>query len=743
MKAINKMELTTRLLLVFFAAVFLLSLCHFFVYGQLLSTMEKEEYAINSERMNTAAVKLDVIFRDIKDDYTEMLGYNCYKYLGANIPDAATLSEMHKASNATLRSNPYIVGYLIMFNSTDDIVNDMGCNSLERYFSAHYRNSAYSLELWKSGFWDSFSTMYYPAAEFSQSTASGDYRQRSLMPLMLKSYWDNNMVTVLLLDPEAILDQEDAYLQEGMYLFSAGGTLLYTSDKTPLITGIPEEISITLDSGLHYNVVSQTGANGMVYVKLLPQTSATGLLQTSFIFCIAAAAISLVAVVILYLPTLKRTLQPVNNMLNLLQQHGQLQNPNDLHRAHDELENIIKSRNEQAAELAQKDATLSEYFLRSRLKNVYVNMEEPQQWNNGSAYILFIQVQYRDTMRGYFSMTRAELENCLQDMLSGTLNQLFETTLIFQLEPGRFAAKVTLAREDTDMESRMDRFMKRLENEQEFACFTVIQSQELLKGADLAAVYTQVQEAARHTLVLEDRSQLVTLPLPSDAGKEEISLTQAQEQRLVGLIQNGNAEEAERYIRSILNDAMEKGITHSQMEILCVTLVNKAAYAITELEPSAEKIAASSGVYNTLTTKCLTLQEYSEAVTGFIRSATATSNVQSGEEDQLLRKIQQYLKDNYQREFSGEEMATALWVSRSYLSTYYKAKTGMNLSDSIQLYRIQQAVELLKDPSVKIGDIGPRVGITSSNTFLRQFKKYTGMTPKEYRAKERPLEKQK
>lgn len=82
--------------------------------------------------------------------------------------------------------------------------------------------------------------------------------------------------------------------------------------------------------------------------------------------------------------------------------------------------------------------------------------------------------------------------------------------------------------------------------------------------------------------------------------------------------------------------------------------------------------------------------------------------------------------------FPGE-LAEALHLSKSYLSTYYKSKTGANLSDRIQFFRIQKAVELLADPKLRIGDIGALVGINNVNTFLRQFKKYTGMTPREYR----------
>lgn len=736
MKAVKKLELGTRLLLVFFAAVFLLSVCHFFVYAKLLSNLEKEEKTINAERMNTAAVKLDFVFADIKNSYIQMLGKPCFKYLGSGVPEPYTLVEMHQEAAGTLGSCQYIAGYLVMFNSTDSVVNDMGCNSAQRYFDRYYKNDAYSLDLWQSGFLDSFFSMYYPAEEFTLQNSIGDTYDKTLMPLMLKSYWDNNIVTILLLQVDNIFVQDDAYLQEGLYVFSEEGTLLCTSDAQRQLTHLPEGDTVTLEDGTKCAVVSQVGENGMIYVKILPQTGNIGLLQTSFIFCLAVAVVSLCAVGVLLLSTIRWTLRPVNSMLSLLHQHGQLQNPNDLHGANTELEQILKNRDAQAAELAQKDAALSEYFLRSRLKNVYVNMEQPELMQEGSAYILYIQVQYRDSMRGYFSMTRAELENCLQEMLSGTLNQLFDTTLIFQMEPGRFAAKVTLSLGDGDIQDRMVRFMKRLENEKDFACFTVIQSQGLTREADLAAVYTQVQEAARHTKVVEDRSQLVTLPVSEEADTGYI-LTRQDEQKLMKLVCNGLTEDAAQLVRRILMENMEKGITHAQMEILCVTLVNKAAFAITELEPSAEKIAASSGVYNTLTTRCTTAKDYYEAVVGFIGSATATNNVHPAEDDQLLRKVQQYMKDNYQREFSGEEMAAALWVSRSYLSTYYKNKTGMNLSDSIQLYRIQQAVELLKNPDVRIGDVGLRVGIPSSNTFLRQFKKYTGMTPKEYRMKAR------
>ena len=519
-----------------------------------------------------------------------------------------------------------------------------------------------------------------------------------------------------------------------MYIFSPEGTLLYTNDAKAHITALPNRSTVTGADGENYAVYTQLGRDNLVYIKLLPDSQAANLLENSAIFSIAALVLALTITIILVLPAVRSTFHPVDSMLQLLQQHSELENVGDLHGAHEELQQILRSRAQQAEDLAQKNAALSEYALHSRLKNVYVDMEQPEQTEDCCSYILYIQVQYGENMRGYFSMTRAELENCIQEMLSATLSRLFDTTLIFQLEPGRFAAKVTLPPPETAMGDRMKKFMARLENEQEFASFTVVQSEPLAADADLAAIYNQVQTAARQALV-SDTSQLLTLPLKNTASVE-YHYSRDQEQHIYTCVQEGRTDDAVSAVREIIESNLQRGINHARMEILCVALVNTASYAITELAPSAEKIAAASGVYNTLTSKCATARDYTDAVVGFIRTATATSDVQEPEGDQILKKVQQYLKENYQRDFSGEELANALWVSRSYLSSYYKNKTGMNLSDSIQMFRVQKAVELLKDPTVRIGDVGPMVGIPSANTFLRQFKKYTGMTPKEYRQKE-------
>lgn len=727
----RRIKPNTRILIVFFAAILFIAAVQVGVYTRLFNAMDAEEQAVNEERTHSAAIRLDYAFTGVRKGFMDMIDSRAFVAFGGRTPTESEIMEMSKAASSALGDVEGVRHWAVFLEGTDQLLTASGVMSRKDYQETFCRSDTFTADFWISLKDQEFARLYFPQSEFQIYSNTGEYTTERLLPVVMRSYFDSKVLTVALLDMTQIVDLADTYLAGGVYLFDPQGALLYTNDDSPHIVSLPDTDSITDSDSQTYTVYSHDGVDGITYVKLLAQSQSADVLRKNMIFSFGSLLIAMVVATVLMLPAVRRTFHPVNSMLEMLQQHSQLENVGDLHGAQEELEQILKLRKQQEADLAQKNAALSEYVLRSQLKDVYVQTDQIQQTEDSSAFILYIQVQYRDTMVGYFDMTRAELENCLQEMLSATLNRLFETTLIFQLEPGRFAAKVTLPRPETKMGGRMERFMERLAHEEEFVYFTVVQSELLQQQTELAGVYAQVQEAARQAAVC-DHSQLLTLPLKKTK-KPEYDYPKTDEQQLYNAVREARTEDAVAVVRQIIEENLRREIDHTQMEVLCVALVNTASHALTELVPNAEKIAVASGVYNTLTSRCVAARDYIEAVTGFIRTATAASDAREPETDQLLKKVEQFLRDNYQREFSGEEMANALWVSRSYLSSYYKNKTGMNLSDSIQMYRIQKAVELLKDPEVKISELGSLVGIPSPNTFLRQFKKYTGMTPKEYR----------
>lgn len=100
----------------------------------------------------------------------------------------------------------------------------------------------------------------------------------------------------------------------------------------------------------------------------------------------------------------------------------------------------------------------------------------------------------------------------------------------------------------------------------------------------------------------------------------------------------------------------------------------------------------------------------------------------------LIKETQKYIRDNFHKNISLQTIADHIHVNSSYLSRLYKKETGESIVDAINKYRIDHAKKLLKDPANKVFEVACAVGIEDPAYFTHVFTKYTGMSPKEYKA---------
>lgn len=102
-------------------------------------------------------------------------------------------------------------------------------------------------------------------------------------------------------------------------------------------------------------------------------------------------------------------------------------------------------------------------------------------------------------------------------------------------------------------------------------------------------------------------------------------------------------------------------------------------------------------------------------------------------EADMIYQVAHYIELNYDRPFSQTECARLFFVNKEYMCRKFKQTFGVNMITYLNDLRIHQAKQLLIDPSVKIRDIAYQVGFEDEKYFSRQFKKFTGLTPGEYR----------
>ncbi|WP_158412742.1 helix-turn-helix domain-containing protein [Geminocystis herdmanii] len=79
-----------------------------------------------------------------------------------------------------------------------------------------------------------------------------------------------------------------------------------------------------------------------------------------------------------------------------------------------------------------------------------------------------------------------------------------------------------------------------------------------------------------------------------------------------------------------------------------------------------------------------------------------------------------------------QTIADSIGISKRSLQRFLADK-GLSYSHLIDQVRFQLAVEWLKDKTIPIGDIALELQYSEVNNFTRAFKRWTGLTPREYR----------
>ena len=85
------------------------------------------------------------------------------------------------------------------------------------------------------------------------------------------------------------------------------------------------------------------------------------------------------------------------------------------------------------------------------------------------------------------------------------------------------------------------------------------------------------------------------------------------------------------------------------------------------------------------------------------------------------------------------EVAQQLHISAQYFSKFFKKAAGVGFSEFLTRVRVENAKALLAKPDLLIHQVANQTGFGSLSQFNRAFRRYTGNSPKEYRASLRQI----
>ena len=103
------------------------------------------------------------------------------------------------------------------------------------------------------------------------------------------------------------------------------------------------------------------------------------------------------------------------------------------------------------------------------------------------------------------------------------------------------------------------------------------------------------------------------------------------------------------------------------------------------------------------------------------------------EEKHYIDDAIRYLQNNYTQQISLQDVSGRYFVSPEHFSRVFKQKTGFNVSEYLNILRLQKAENLLKQlTAAPITEIAEDCGFNDSNYFCVKFKKLYGMPPKKF-----------
>lgn len=105
------------------------------------------------------------------------------------------------------------------------------------------------------------------------------------------------------------------------------------------------------------------------------------------------------------------------------------------------------------------------------------------------------------------------------------------------------------------------------------------------------------------------------------------------------------------------------------------------------------------------------------------------------EDDAVVKEMLAFIGLHYREKLVLQDVVDALNYSETFLNKKFKKQMGTTFIEYLNRFRIQKALELLREGKTAVQDVSWLCGIGDYKYFNMVFKKYIGCSPKEYLAK--------
>lgn len=227
-----------------------------------------------------------------------------------------------------------------------------------------------------------------------------------------------------------------------------------------------------------------------------------------------------------------------------------------------------------------------------------------------------------------------------------------------------------------------------------------------------------------------------TTMVSSDIAWEDYDIVDAERQ-FSSLMIEGSYSQGRRVLREIMAYYnCRDGMSLYVMQCRMFGVMNMMINVLHEVEPDVDTTFYEEANPIARLLAARTQLELEDVIFDIIDRLVGRQESKTPDIQEKLTQVEHYIVTHYYDVGLGvKQIADAFDMSLPYLSRMFKKEKGIGLLYYINNYRVQKAKELMNgNPSETVASVAGRVGYNSSQTLIRIFKRYEGITPGQYQA---------
>jgi len=253
---------------------------------------------------------------------------------------------------------------------------------------------------------------------------------------------------------------------------------------------------------------------------------------------------------------------------------------------------------------------------------------------------------------------------------------------------------------------------------------------------DIPTSYDESQKALHYKIVFGGRSVISIEDLQPLDSQDYYRLIRIAD-RITDALKLTDTVKLEAYVQETFREAMDRNLSPDLIRQLSFDLIVKSVQSASSTGIDLNESMSQLERMYELINRSGNLQEMESLVLQFLEemaSKIKAKRIQRGSND-TVERILIYIGEHYpEHDLTLDKLAQEFHFTSTYISKQFKEYTESNFIDYLIGIRMNASQEHLAGTDMKVNEIAEAVGYLNTRSFIRTFKKYTGLTPLEYRS---------